>query len=98
MGRPRTSREVANRILGLAEERYSIRRISRVTGVGRTTISRILKEELEEYLSTPQKKLQKPRLKELEFPNREAKAIRCRGCGVLVYPPCLACQIKERMF
>ena len=71
----------------LAERRLSQRKIARTVGVSRGTVGSIAKghrpriHRSEDALGDPCRPLGPPR--------------RCRGCGGLVFMPCLLCRVRE---
>ena len=70
----------------LAQRRWQYRRIARAMGVSRGTVGRIARGEVP-YDGTP------------ELPDEDEPAgppVRCKGCGGIVYMPCLLCRIRRR--
>jgi len=71
------------------EEKLSVKTIAKKMGIHYKKVTWIICGKPETT-----KDLGKERPK-VSLPDPEANPVRCPICGHLVYPPCLACQLKE---
>ena len=72
----------------LAEKRYSMRTIAKITGVSRGTITAIAADKRK--ISDKHRHAEKS-----QFEHPDGKPKRCYGCGGFVQMPCLACQLRK---
>lgn len=81
------SNEQIQRVHELARQRFSQRAISRMAGVSRDTVRRILtgKRQIMHMIAPVR----------LPAPNCSRPPRRCPGCGARVFMPCLACGVRN---
>jgi hypothetical protein len=71
----------------LADGKLSQRKIARLTGVSRGTISALAHGKWRRY---------EPRPRESDTPfDPDGIPVRCNGCGGMVLMPCLACHVRK---
>ena len=68
----------------LEEGKLSHRRIAKATGISRTSVGAIANGRRPDYAQPPSE----------EFPLFTGPALRCSGCGGMVYMPCQLCQVR----
>lgn len=76
----------------LARGGLSQRAIARQLGVSRNTVGAIARGERLDY--DAMRRVRERR----EVPSPDGPRRRCPTCGALVYPPCVACRVREELF
>jgi hypothetical protein len=92
-GKP-TPPEVVAMIRGMRAEGMIYSEIAKATHMPRSTVRSILLVVARKSPSIRPRKPHGVRMAALEPPDRRRKAIWCDLCESMVYPPCLACQVR----